>query len=360
MWHTLRSRGCGCGIKLLAVPAVQTPTSGRRTSRADLAAAVGLLIDGEFELIRPIGTGSHADVFLARQRSVANRLVAIKSLSYLYMALSERDIKKAGQALLREGELLGGLRSPCFVDIYRCGALPDSRPYVAMEFAEGHTLQDVIASLNSSQKRMTDDRVAEIIDQWSQGLAELHAAGWVHRDVTPANAAVADGPSGEVRLKTYDLGTATQVQEKADRFRIGWDKENPAGTPAYMAPEQARGDTVDGRADQYSLGCIAYELLTGQRPLGNQGVRAAEVLEFLRSDRPIPHQPLGNLRADLAPEVEAAVHRALARDPDQRYGNIRQFGQTLAQALHLGSSPRQTWWSRLWRRPAERRNGGSQ
>jgi serine/threonine-protein kinase len=156
------------------------------------------------------------------------------------------------------------------------------------------------------------------------------------------------------------LGTATQVQEKADRFRIGWDKENPAGTPAYMAPEQARGDTVDGRADQYSLGCIAYELLTGQRPLGNQGVRAAEVLEFLRSDRPIPHQPLGNLRADLPAEVEAAVHRALARSPDQRHGNIRQFGQSLAQALHVGSAPGQTWWSRLWRRPAERRNGGSQ
>lgn len=359
MAHCAFARGCGFGITLLAVPPVQTPTPGRRTSRADLTAAVGQVVDSDFELIRPLGTGSHADVFLARQRSVAQRLVALKALSYLYLSLSERDVKRAGQALMREGELLGMLRSPCFVDVYRCGALPDGRPYLAMELADGHTLQEVIAGLASGQKRMTLDRVAEIVDQWSLGLGELHAAGWVHRDVTPANAMVAEAVGGEVRLKTYDLGTATQIADKADRFRIGWDKENPAGTPVYMAPEQARGEVVDGRADQYALACIAYELLTGQRPVAAPSGRAAEVLEFLRSDRPIPQQPLGSLRPDLPREIEAVVHRGLARQVERRFDTIRQFGLALVQALHQGS-PAQPWWSRLWRRPTEQRNGGSQ
>ena len=240
----------------------------RRSSRVDLQAALGQVVDGDFELLRALGSGSHADVFLAQQRSVGRRQVAVKALSYLYLKLPERDVKKASQALQREAELLGRMRSPCYVDVYRCGTMADGRPYIAMQYAEGMTLQQALAGLNAAGKRMTSDRVAEVIGQWADGLAELHALGWVHRDVTPANAAVSDNINGAMQLLTYDLGAATQLNDKADRFRVGWDKDNPAGTPAYMAPEQARGDVVDGRADQYSLACIAYELLAGSRVLG--------------------------------------------------------------------------------------------
>ncbi len=326
----------------------------RRSSRVDLQAALGQVVDGDFELLRALGSGSHADVFLAQQRSVGRRQVAVKALSYLYLKLPERDVKKASQALQREAELLGRMRSPCYVDVYRCGTMADGRPYIAMQYAEGMTLQQALAGLNAAGKRMTSDRVAEVIGQWADGLAELHALGWVHRDVTPANAAVSDNINGAMQLLTYDLGAATQLNDKADRFRVGWDKDNPAGTPAYMAPEQARGDVVDGRADQYSLACIAYELLAGSRVLGAGATRAAEVLEALRSTQAIPQQSLASLRPDLPPSAIAVVHQALARDPAQRFGDVRSFAQALAIALHQDSKEQGSLWSRLWRRGGTR------
>lgn len=338
----------------MAVPATPVDSPVRRSSRVDLQAAVGQVVDGDFELVRPLGSGSHADVFLAKQRSVGNRQVAVKALSYLYLKLSEREVKKAGQSLQREAELLGRLQSPCYVDIYRCGAMPDGRPYIAMQLADGLTLQQIMAGLSASGKRMTDDRVAEVMGQWANGLSELHALGWVHRDITPANAAVCDHANGVVQLLTYDLGAATQLADKADRFRIGWDKENPAGTPAYMAPEQARGDVVDGRADQYSLACIAYELLTGSRALSAGATRAAVALEILRSTQEIPQQSLTSLRPDLHHSVNTVICKALARDPAQRFDDARAFAQALAAALHQGASEQSNLWSRLWRRGGTR------
>lgn len=333
----------------MAVPAPTVDAPARRSSRVDLQAAIGQVMDGDFELLRAIGSGSHADVFLASQRSVGGRQVAIKALSYLYLKLPERDVKKAAQALQREAELLGRLRSPCYVDIYRCGAMADGRPYIAMQLAEGATLQQVMAGLNASGKRMTADRVAEVIGQWANGLSELHALGWVHRDITPANAAVCDNPNGVLQLLTYDLGAATQVTDKADRHRVGWDKDNPAGTPAYMAPEQARGDVVDGRADQYSLACIAYELLTGTRAVAVGATRAAAVLDILRSTQEIPVQALSSLRPDLSISATRVLNKALAREPAQRFDDVRGFAQALSAALHQEGRAHGKWWSRLWR-----------
>ena len=355
LWQTCGSpRRRGSSVAALAVSAAPLDTPSRRPSRVDLQAAVGQVIDGDFELVRAIGSGSHADVFLAKQKSVGNRQVAVKALSYLYLKLPERDIKKAGQALQREAELLGRMRSPCYVDIYRCGAMADGRPYIAMQLAEGMTLQQIMAGLNASAKRMTEDRVAEVIGQWANGLSELHALGWIHRDVSPANAAVCDNANGVMHLLTYDLGTATQPVDKADRFRIGWDKDNPAGTPAYMPPEQARGDVVDSRADQFSLACIAYELLTGVRAVAAGATRASEALELLRSTQQIPQQTLASLRPDLHPSVSEVVHRALAREPAQRFDDALGFAQALTTALHQAPGEGSNLWSRLWRRGGAR------
>ena len=289
----------------------------------------GYVIDGEFEILKVLGTGSHADVYLARQASLGNREVALKVLSRLYLTLPEMDFRRAGQALQREGQLLGELHGACFVDVYRAGMLADQRPYIALEHVEGKML----AEFMEKDARMTPDVLLDLLRQWADGLAELHGRGWVHRDVTPRNAMVEVTSFGTRRLMTYDFGTATQITGRADRFRMGWDRDRPAGTPSYMSPEQASGGIVDGRSDQFALAAIAYELLSGARAVRAEANSAAAVLAYLRGQGAIPVQPLRDLRPDLPAGVATVIHAALDRVPERRFDDVEGFVRALAAAF---------------------------
>lgn len=310
-------------------PSAPMLTAASRPSRSTLDGLVGQVLDGEFEVQKPIGTGSHADVYLAKQRSLGNRDVAIKVLSRLYMTLPEMDFRRAGQALQREGQLLGELHSSCFVDVYRAGVLPDGRPYIALEFVQGQTLAEMIAA----PERIEIELLIDLMQQWADGLAELHARGWVHRDVTPRNAMVEVTPYGTHRLMTYDFGTASPITGRPDRFRVGWERDRPVGTPSYMSPEQAGGGVVDGRSDQYALAAIVYELLTGQRAVQTDGSSAGAVLQYLRGQGPIPVEPLVGLRPDLSSAACDVVHAALDRTPEKRFDDVESFVRALARAL---------------------------
>ncbi|MBI5610719.1 MAG: serine/threonine protein kinase [Deltaproteobacteria bacterium] len=303
-------------------------------------------MDGEYELVALLGSGSHADVFSARKRSGEPGLVAVKILSPLYLSLPEGDFRKASAGLRREGELLSSLTSACFVRIVGAGETPDRRPYIAMDLAEGPTLG---AWLQSGERPLR--QVAEVIRQWAHGLGELHRLGWVHRDVSPANSVVvARGPHGS-QLRSYDLGTASQISDRADRFRVGFDRDRPAGTPAYMSPEQATGGVVTGRADQFSLAAIAYEALAGRRAIAIESARAAQVLAFLRGGEPIPAVPLAELRPDLPAAVSDVVGQALQRDPARRFATVESFANALAEALAATQvSGTASLWQRLTRR----------
>lgn len=308
---------------------------------------IGTVLDGDFEVVALVGSGSHADVFSARQRSVGNRTVALKILARAYLSLKEADFRKAAAALVREGELLGALHSQCFVDVYRTGFLSDHRPYLAEEFAQGPALCD----LTAGGKRMKEAQVADLVGQWAEGLAELHMRGWVHRDVTPANVIVSDTVFGHQRILTYDFGTATQVSVLADRHRAGFDAERPVGTPAYMSPEQAVGAAIDGRADQYALAAIAYELLTGVRVLSIEAHRPQQLLEYLRGNGALPVQPLSSLRPDLPITVQLVLHRALERQPEKRFETAMDFARNLKAALAgvaIAEARGDSWLGRLF------------
>jgi serine/threonine protein kinase len=315
---------------LAAAPHQSSP---RLPVRAEVDPLVGTVLDGDFEVVQLIGSGSHADVYQSRQKSVGQRVVALKVLSRLYLGLPEGDRRRAATMLQREGELLGGLHSSCFVDVYRAGTLADGRPYIAIEYAEGPTLSHLL----QGSQRLDLDALVELLHQWADGLAELHERGWIHRDVTPANAVIATTAQGIQRLMTYDLGTATQRTERADRFRVGHDKDRPPGTPAYMSPEQAAGAVIDGRSDQFALASIAYEALAGTRAVVVNASGLMPLLEYLRGTGPIPTQPLHTLRDDLPPEVEAVLLRALDRDPARRYADVRSFVAALSRGSHASA-----------------------
>ena len=338
----------------VAYPTPIPPAAGavlgpqRRSSRSGLDQMVGQLVDGEFEIVKAIGTGSHADVYLARQRSLGNREVALKVLSRLYLTLPEPDFRRAAQALQREGQLLGELHAGCFVDVYRAGILADQRPYIALEHVAGKMLSEVPDPARPPEPEM----IIDLLHQWADGLAELHARGWVHRDVTPRNAMIEVTSFGTRRLMTYDFGTATQITGRPDRFRTGWDRDRPAGTATYMSPEQASGGVVDGHSDQFALGAIAYELLCGARAVRAEGTSAAAVLNYLRGQGPIPVQPLAELRPDLPAAVCNVVHAALDRNPERRFDDVEGFVRALERSFRdhaPAPPPRDGLLSRLFR-----------
>lgn len=300
---------------------------GRRASRTQLDALLGQTIDEDLVIERPLGSGSHADVFLARQRSIGDRKVALKVLGRPYLALREADFRRGAHALLREAAVLGLMRAHCFVQVHRTGTLPDGRPYVVLEYVEGAPLSAHVAP----DARLPAARIAGLAVQIATGLEEMHLRGFVHRDVTPANLLLGADPLGRPQIKLIDFGTATRISERADRYRVGYDIEHPLGTAGYMAPEQARGDVVDGRADQFGLAGLCWELLFGVRPTAIVTSTQRAMLEFLRSDAAIPTAPPP--RGHAAPEALVAVLlRALSRDPAERFASMREMAEAILQA----------------------------
>ena len=262
-------------------------------------------------------------MFFARQRSVGDRPVAIKVLCRPYLSLREPDLRRASLALLREARLLGALRSPCFINIIRTGKVEDGRPYIAMELAQGPTVAKVL----NEKKRLGVGVLADMLAQLGEGLAELHGIGYVHRDITPANLILSPTNLRENRVRMVDFGTVTKISGRADRYRVGYDLEHPLGTPAYMAPEQATGGVVDGRADQFAVAAIIYECLSGRRPVSQVEPGARGMLLRLRGTDPLPETPLTELRHDLPEGLAETVDRALSRDPDARHPHIGAFVQ---------------------------------
>ena len=306
--------------------AAQKNPTRRRSSRHQIDPLLGKIIDDEFEIVRPLGGGSHADVFLAKQRSMGERLVALKVLCRPYLNLREADFQRASRALRREGALLGQFHSNCFIDVYVTGTLDDERPYLAMEFIQGATLTQMIEELGRIDALTAIDLAVQI----AEGLAELHQHGFVHRDVTPSNIIVSESALGSLSCKIFDFGTVTKVIDKPDKVRRGYDPNHPLGTAAYMSPEQARAELVDGRADQFALGAVMYEMLTGKRTVNLSMPGPRPLLEYLRGYGPIPQEPV-DTEHSMPNRLASAVHRSLDRDPNNRFKDMAAFAAGLVE-----------------------------
>jgi formylglycine-generating enzyme required for sulfatase activity len=260
-----------------------------------------------FETLRRLGRGGMGVVYLARQVSL-NRQVAIKILPPLPRAESAAR----AETFRREAELMARVSHPNVVSVYDFG-VADGRPYLVMEFVAGGDLKRSI----SADRPLEPGRVRGLIAPIARALTCLHRAGILHRDLKPANILMRDGQTPKVA----DFGIAVPG---------GWTGigNGPApGTPGYVAPEQQYGLKVDERCDQYSLAAVAYELLTGRRPLGTS------------------FEPPSRYHRGLSKEVDEAIMRGLSDDRDDRFGTVEEFAETLDRALagSLQPRPRRVW-----------------
>jgi eukaryotic-like serine/threonine-protein kinase len=250
---------------------------------------------GPYRVVRQLGRGGMGAVYLAEDVRL-RRLVALKVLAPGWAA-----DPSAKDRFLREARAAAAVRHDHVVTIYEVGQEADT-PFIAMELLRGATLDSYLAAKGPPEP----GQALRIGREVAEGLAAAHAKGLVHRDVKPANVWL-EAPAGRVKLLDFGLAQADRTDARLTAPGV------VVGTPAYMAPEQARGERVDGRSDLFGLGGVLYTLCTGRPPFA--GPTTMAVLTALATDRPTPAQALN---PDVPPGMSSLIDRLLQKLPEDR------------------------------------------
>jgi len=285
---------------------------------------VGTILSGKYRITREIGRGGMAAVYEAENVDIGKR-VAIKVLAQeltTSMVVVER--------FFREARAAAAIRSPYICDVYDSGRLENGPPFLVLELLEGESLYERMTKVRYFEVQTT----LAIVTQVCRGLTKAHAANIVHRDLKPENIFLAKDEEGELLAKILDFGLAkfyTPLDGSGGAQQARLTREGAVfGTPAYMSPEQVRGQgAVDHRADLWALACIVYECFTGRTVWQTeQGV----AMTFAQIASAQPPDPLG-FRPDLPPTFKAWFDKALDRKIDQRFQTAREFAEELSAAF---------------------------
>ena len=278
---------------------------------------------GRYEIRSLIGAGGMGEVYLAQDTSL-NRPVALKVLP-AEVASNQDRMRRFKQ----EATSAASLNHPNIAHIYEIGQSGDLN-FIAMEYVDGTTLRDKIHKQHEDLSKLL-----RALQHVAEGLAKAHDAGIIHRDLKPDNIMI----TSDGHAKVLDFGLAKLVEPPTTTDSIPSGEEptilqqysTPGlilGTLGYMSPEQAQGKTksIDNRSDIFSFGCILFEVVTGQRPFtGNDHI---EILNKLIRE---PAPPLATLNPDAPPDLQRIVRRCLAKDPDERYQNIKDIAIELKE-----------------------------
>jgi beta-lactam-binding protein with PASTA domain/predicted Ser/Thr protein kinase len=283
---------------------------------------INTLFDGRYRILRKLGSGGMANVYLAEDEELGRR-VAIKILNERH-ASDDSFVER----FRREATNAAGLSHPNIVSVYDRGEA-EGTYYIAMEYLEGRSLKDRIVA----EGALSVSGAIEVTRQILRAVGFAHRRGIVHRDIKPHNVLLAqDGPGdGDPRFKVTDFGisrtTASQMTEAG----------SIVGTAQYLSPEQARGAPVDQRSDIYSVGVVLFELLTGKLPFS--GETPLEIAMKHLSE--IPKAPSA-LRPEVPSDLDMVVLRALAKDPEDRFQTAEEMERELARVAGGGGVTTET------------------
>jgi serine/threonine-protein kinase len=306
---------------------------------------------GRYEIRSLIGAGGMGEVYLAQDTSL-NRKVALKVLP-ADVASNQDRMRRFKQ----EATSAASLNHPNIAHIYEIGQSGDLN-FIAMEYVDGTTLRDKIHKEHEELSKLL-----RTLQHVAEGLAKAHDAGIVHRDLKPDNIMITS--DGHAKVLDFGLAKLIEPQTTTDRVLSGEEptilqqSSTPGlilGTMGYMSPEQAQGKTkeIDHRSDIFSFGCILFETITGQRPF--TGKDHIELLNKLIRE---PAPPLTAFNPKASPDLQRIVRRCLAKDPDQRYQNIKDVAielkdvrrelqesgiESTASPVSSASSEAQTIW----------------
>jgi beta-lactam-binding protein with PASTA domain/tRNA A-37 threonylcarbamoyl transferase component Bud32 len=265
---------------------------------------IGALFDGRYKILKRLGAGGMATVYLAEDQELGRR-VAIKILNAKH-ASDEQFVER----FRREASSAAALSHPNIVSIYDRGEA-EGTYYIAMEVIDGRSLKELLLARGPSPIPVAVNYARQILS----ALRFAHRNGVVHRDIKPHNVLVDE----EGRVKVTDFGIARAGA--SEMTEVG----SIIGTAQYLSPEQARGAPVDQRSDIYSVGVVLYELLTGEAPYN--GETPVEIA--MKHLSAIPEPP-STKRPEVPPELDAVVLRALAKNPDDRYQTVEEMDADLS------------------------------
>ena len=261
---------------------------------------------GDYRLLGLLGRGGMGTVYEAEQISTGRR-VALKMLG------QQLDSPEMRKRFLREGRLAAGVNHPNSLYIFGSEEI-EGLPVITMEIAGAGTLKDKLKKHGPMTVTESVDAILDVIS----GLEAAFANGVLHRDIKPSNCFVS--PDGSVKVGDFGLSVSTLA--RTDTFVTAHGKI--MGTPAYASPEQLRGDSLDVRADIYSVGATLFTLLTDRAPF--EGDNAVQVVANAVNKKP---KPLSEFRKDVPPGLERAVTRCLAKEPEGRYANYTALRNAL-------------------------------
>ncbi len=278
------------------------------------------VLDSRYEILRKLGEGGMSYVYEARQAG-SGETIAVKVLSPKLSA-----DKTAVERLRREAGLAMRLDHPNVCPILRLGETEDGLIYLVMPFLRGELLSDRETRVGP----MPIDVGVDLLIQMCEGLHHAHGFHIVHRDLKPENVMLEPNKDGSERAVIMDFGLA-----KDKRTLPGMQKLTATGvilgTPEFMSPEQVRGKPLDARSDVYSLGILAFEMLTGKLPF--EGRNPQEMMIARLRGSPMP---LEQYRPDLPPKLIKVLTRAMETAPEKRFETAQEFGEAVAQAVKGG------------------------
>jgi serine/threonine-protein kinase len=266
---------------------------------------------GRYEVERELGRGAMGVVYLARDTRIG-RSVALKTIRLSDFADDEK-LQRLRERLVREAQSAGILSHENIVTIYDVDEW-NGLSYICMEYVEGESLERVLIK----RRELSRESLLSILRQMGDALDFAHSRGIVHRDIKPPNIMVT--PLGRVKITDFGVAKVAHASSMTQGGAM-------LGTPDYMSPEQIAGTGVDGRSDQFSLGVIAFELLSGERPFVAETLPA---LFYRIAHEPSPDVTL--LNRTLSPEIGQVLERAMAKKPEDRFVTCSAFVEALSEA----------------------------
>ena len=285
---------------------------------------------GPYQLIKRVGVGGMAEVYMAKTSGIGGfeKVLALKVIHPNYAA--DEDFV---DMLVDEAKLCVQLTHRNIAQVFDLGFV-EGRYFIAMEFIDGKDLYQLMVKCSEASMPIPFDLVAYVGAEMTNGLHYAHARSdnygrplnLIHRDVSPQNVLLSH--EGEVKLVDFGIAKANQRRQQTEAGVI-------KGKFCYMSPEQAWGEDLDGRSDVFACGICLYEMAAGRMLFMDGGA-----LELLDKVRRADIAPLSSIRTDIPPELERIIHRALARDRDDRYASAAEMHLSRRKATpSLGNSP---------------------
>ena len=261
---------------------------------------------GRYEVEAELTQGGMGVIFLAKDPYI-QRQVVVKVLMYKHTL---DDVYR--EFFQREAEVIAALEHPCIVPIYDFG-WHGQQPYIVMRYMSGGSLDD---RLQKGEIKLTE--MAHILKRVAEALDAAHAAKIIHRDIKPSN--ILFDSTGEAFLSDFGIAKSQAIADDEGEWLVG--------TPAYMSPEQVKGEHVDGRSDIYALGVTLYRMLSGKLPFASDSTTA---LINMHVDLPIPD--IRQVKANVPAVWQEVVAKAMAKDPNDRYPTASDFARDVTEVV---------------------------